>query len=158
MSNPPIVREVRFTSEDPARYDYVKESDVNSVRRRKENPNESLKYAEVRINMFSDYSAELVKLILPTLVKERQPRTLEFINYRDWQKSATEKALLRGVMLRGKGGDLLLFVYGVGLIDSGRGSLPEYIFDTLGISKEDQKGIEDAAWPKLDYSVVVNLL
>ena len=158
MSDPIIERNVRFSREDPSKYDFVEDSHISKAYRQRETLVLRLSTADVKINQASDYSAEIVQAILPVILAKRAVKTVEFISYNRWRKTADEVATLRGVILRDKDARVLLNVYGVGLGGSEPGNIGSFILDSLGVSDDKQKEIYNATWPLIGYSVVIELL
>lgn len=158
MSDPIIERNVRFSREDPSKYDFVEDSHISKAYRQRETLVLRLSTADVKINQASDYSAEIVRAILPVILAEQVVKTVEFVSYNRWKKTADEVATLRGVILRDEAARVLLYVYGVGLGGSEPGNIDSFILDSLGVSNDKQEEIYDATRPLIGYSVVIELL
>ena len=158
MSDPAIARKFRFFIEDPSKYDYVEGPFTNEFVRRREALVLRLRTADVYISEASEYSAKLVRAVLPVIVAEQNVHTIEFISYYGWKESADVIRTLCGVILRDKDAEVLLHVHGVSLDGSEPGNLDVFILDTLGVSSMNQKEIRDKTWPRINYSVVIKFL
>lgn len=158
MSNPVIERKIRFSREDPSRYDYVEGLHTRAAFEQYESLGFHLSTADIKISQASEYSAKIVRNLLPIIVAEQEVKTVEFISYNRWKKSPDEIRTLRGVILRNEDGTVLLYVYGVSLGGSEPGNLDWFILETLGVSNDKQKEIYNETWPHINYSVVIELL
>ena len=138
--------ELKFWSEEPSRYNNPAGNPFA----------EKLTRPQIKLDQASDYSADVIASILPLIITRRHPKTLEFIDYRRWVGEDGDIRRLRGIILRNKHDDVLLYAYGFGL-DDGHTNLVPRMFEMLDISKDDLERVKRSVWPKIDYSVVITL-
>jgi hypothetical protein len=149
-----IIPALHFWSEEPSKYDY-NPNPIGMTDERAQRLTELLQYPTIKIDTASAYVGQVLDAFLPILISEKEPRTVEFINYSRWKNWDNENQRLRGVIIRGGHDDVLLYVYGVGLDDNLLGSeVREVIFKHFGITPREQQQLLATAWGKLDYSVV----
>jgi hypothetical protein len=157
MSEPTTVASgLSYWSEEPSKYDHI-EHPTNGYEREQARLIERLKHPDLKINSATDVTVRILKGILPTIIAEWSPTTIEFVNYNGWQYSPDEKRMLRGVIIRNGEGSVLLYAYGIGLSDTMSEMHRMAIFDAFNIPKDDRKRIIDCVWTKLDYAVVITL-
>lgn len=117
-----------------------------------------LLYPQIKTDVGSPYIAKVLDAMLPVLIAEKQPQTLEFVSLHSWHRSESSGArILRGVIVRNETGDVLLYSYGIGLDDSMSTECYQAFCGAFNITEEESKQLSQEAWPKLDYSVILHL-
>jgi len=139
---------LKFWSEEVSRYD-------DSTGSSTDNWAYQLRGAAIKFDTASPYVGKLVAMILPVLIEERQPATVEFVTYMNRRGDFDQLGSIHGVIIRDAEGYVLLYVYGLSLNTDPQGSeVREAIFNCFGITAHEQKQLMDAAWPTIDYSIL----
>lgn len=158
-------RPITFHLDDPTRYDYfVRPLKPSTDERKLISLRESLDRAELRIGSKSPQNNRVLQTLLPLLILEREPVSLEFVVSPTWKYTNDEVRRLHGVIIRGKSnpetnqaGTVLLYAYGIG-IDSNSAESLAIIYDAFKISSDDREAIFNATWPYIRYSMVIDLV
>ena len=157
MSEPiTLTTGLSFWSDEPSKYDHI-EYPTNELDLEQVHLLERLKHPDLKIAAMNDATATMLKGILPLIVAEWSPATLEFVDYANWLYAPNERRRLRGVIIRNDEGSVLLYAYGIGLTDAFSEEHRALIFDAFGIPNGDRQRIKNTVWSKLDYAVVIAL-
>lgn len=146
-----------FWSEEPSKYDYIEDPRNDSDRYFEELREKLFETPEVKIDGAGyGHGADMVKRVVPGIIANRKPRTLEFVSANMLKEPTGGYRGLHALVVRDKDNNVLLYAYGITLSSTSE-EIREFVFEQFCIPLADRRRIEACAWSRLEYSVMIQL-